>query len=183
MILCDAHCHLYDVENLESEIKKCIEMGFKAILCVSEDLETMEKTLKIRDKFGEIIYPGLGIHPAVVSLSPEEEIENAFNFLKNHIKDTFCIGEIGLDFKYVEQEKDKEKQYFWLQEQLKLAKDEKKPINLHSRRALRETLKVAIDFHKETGLNALLHWFTHSKKLIKIAMEKGIYVSAGPSIL
>lgn len=183
MILCDAHCHLYAVENLEEEIKRCKDLGFGGILCVSEDLKTMEETLKIRDKFGEIIYPGLGIHPSVISLSSEEELENAFNFLKKHIKDAFCIGEIGLDFKYAREEKEKEKQYFWLQKQLQLASQEKKPINLHSRRALRETLKVAEDFHKETGLNSLLHWFTHSKKLIKIAMEKGIYVSAGPSIL
>lgn len=183
MILCDSHCHLYDVENLEEEINKCREMGFKAILCVSEDLKTMEKTLKLRDKFGEIVYPGLGIHPVTITMISDEEIKRGIDFLKKHIKDAFCIGEVGLDFKYAREEKDKEKQYFWLQEQLELANDERKPINLHSRRALRETLEVAVDFHKKTGLEALLHWFTHSRKLIKIAVEENLYISAGPSIL
>lgn len=183
MILCDAHCHLYQVENLEEEIKKCKDMGFEAILCVTEDLESMEKTLKLRDKFGEIIYPGLGIHPSVVSLSSEEELQKGLNFLRNHSKEAYCIGEIGLDFKYAIEEKDKEKQYHWLNLQLEIAIEAKKPINLHSRRALRETLKVASSFHRKEGLNALLHWFTHSKKLIREAMEEGIFISAGPSVL
>lgn len=183
MNLCDSHCHLYDIENLEEEINFCKEIGFSGILCVSEDLESMEKTLKLRDLFGEIIYPALGIHPVFISLNSEEEIKNSFNFLKNHIKEVYAIGEIGLDFKYAKEKKDKEKQYFWLKEQMELAKDEKKPINLHSRRALREVLEIGIKFFKETNIFVLLHWFTHSKKLVKKAVEEGLYISCGPSIL
>jgi TatD DNase family protein len=183
MNLCDSHCHLYDVENLEEEIKLCKEIGISHILCVSEDLKTMEKTLNLRDLFGEIVYPALGIHPVFISLNEEEEIKKAFDFLKKHIKEVFAIGEIGLDFKYAKDDKEKEKQYFWLKEQIEIAKEENKPINLHSRRALREVLEIGMDYYKKTNIPVLLHWFTHSKKLIKKAVEENLYISAGPSVL
>lgn len=179
----DAHCHLYDVKDLEDEIKLCKEFGFLGILCVSEDLKTMEKTLKMRDLHQDFIYPALGIHPVSITLNSKEEIKKAFDFLKDHIKEAYAIGEIGLDFKYAKDEKEKEKQYFWLKEQIDLAGEEKKSINLHSRRALREVLDVGIKYFKETNLPVLLHWFTHSNKLIKKAVEENLFISVGPSIL
>ena len=179
----DAHCHLYDVENLEDEIKICKEFGFLGILCVSENLKTMEKALKMRDLYGDFIYPALGIHPVFITLNSEENIKNSFNFLRKHIKEAYAIGEIGLDFKYAKDEKEKEKQYFWLKEQMDLAREEKKPINLHSRRALKEVAEIGINYFKETNLPVLLHWFTHSRKLIKKAVEENLFISVGPSIL
>lgn len=183
MRLSDIHCHLYDVENINSEIENCKELGFSGILCVSEDLQTMEKTLKLKEIYGDIVYPALGIHPVFISLNSNEEIEKSFEFLKNNIKKAYAIGEIGLDFKFAKDEREKKRQFFWLNEQLKLAKSKGKPVNLHSRRALRETMEEGIKFYKETGLPVLLHWFTHSKKLIKIAVEENLYISAGPSVL
>ena len=44
-------------------------------------------------------------------------------------------------------------------------------------------MERAIAFHRDTGLNAQLHWFTQSKKLVRICNDEGLYVSAGPSIL
>ncbi len=181
--LIDVHCHLYDVENLEEEIKRAKDMGISGVLCVSEDLKTMEKTLTLKEKYPNFVYPFLGIHPVSISLNEEKEIKIAFDFLKKNLKFSEGLGEVGLDFKYARSDMEKEKQYFWLKEQLKLAKEEKKPINLHSRRALREVLEVGINFYKETKLGVLLHWFTHSKKLIKIAGEEGLFISAGPSVL
>ncbi|MBT5452195.1 MAG: TatD family hydrolase, partial [Gemmatimonadetes bacterium] len=58
-----------------------------------------------------------------------------------------------------------------------------KPVNLHSRRAQRQTMQRAIDFRRSTGLNAQLHWFTDSKKLVRICNDEGIYVSVGPTAI
>ena len=47
---------------------------------------------------------------------------------------------------------------------------------------MRETLDTAAAFHHETGLPALLHWFTHSSKLIRKAVAEGLFMSAGPAV-
>ena len=70
-----------------------------------------------------------------------------------------------------------------LARQLELAASSGKPVNLHSRRCLRQVMERAISFHQDTGLNAQLHWFTESKKLIGICNDAGIFVSVGPSVL
>ena len=44
-------------------------------------------------------------------------------------------------------------------------------------------MEEAITFHKKTGLSALLHWFTHSQKLLRRTNQEGIFVSVGPSII
>jgi len=56
-------------------------------------------------------------------------------------------------------------------------------VNLHTRRADSDLVAVASDFARRTGLPALLHWFTHSRKLARRANEAGIFISAGPSSL
>jgi len=44
-------------------------------------------------------------------------------------------------------------------------------------------MQRAIDFRRSTGLNAQLHWFTDSKKLVRICNDEGIYVSVGPTAI
>ena len=44
-------------------------------------------------------------------------------------------------------------------------------------------MNEAIRFHESSGLGAQLHWFTHSRKLVRITNEKGIYISVGPRVL
>jgi len=92
------------------------------------------------------------------------------------------IGEVGLDFKYATDKEQQTRQEFILQKQVSVAQQLGIALNLHSRRAARETLNVAIKYKRETGNNSVLHWFTHSGKLAKQAGKNGIYISVGLGI-
>jgi TatD DNase family protein len=183
MSLIDSHCHLYSLSNVKDAIIKARDAGIMQAVVVSENLQTMELTLKLRDTFPEFVLPGLGIHPVDVLSMSHNDWERSLSFLKIHAPEASCIGEIGLDYKYATTEKEKERQREALHAQMEVAAENHLPINLHSRRALRQTMEEAISFHKKTGLSALLHWFTHSQKLLKRTNEENIYVSVGPSIL
>ena len=183
MSLIDCHCHLYALGRVETAILRARDAGVTKAVVVSEDQPSMEQTLQLRDAFPEFILPGLGIHPVNVSSMSPQEWERAFFFLKSHAQEASCIGEIGLDFKYATTEKEQEKQRKALHAQMEVAADNHLPINLHSRRALRQTMEEAIAFHRNTGLPALLHWFAHSEKLLTRTNTEGIFVSVGPSIL
>lgn len=183
MKLIDSHCHLYSLANIEDAILHARRAGVAKAVVVSENLETMEQTLKLRDDFPEFVLPCLGIHPADVVHMSKDEWERTFSFLKLHANECSCIGEIGLDYKYATTEKEKEKQRMALHAQMEVAAENGLPVNLHSRRALRQTMEEAICFHKNTGLPALLHWFAHSWKLLRRTNAEGIFVSVGPSIL
>ena len=183
MRLIDAHCHLYSLSNIGDAVLHARDAGVAKVVVVSEDLQTMEQTLKLRDDFPEFVLPSLGIHPVNVLYMSQNEWEKAFSFLRFHANESSCIGEIGLDYKYATTEKEKERQLKALHAQMEVAAENHLPINLHSRRALRQTMAEAIAFHKNTGLPALLHWFAHSWRLLKRTNEEGIFVSVGPSIL
>ena len=183
MSLIDCHCHLYALARVETVILSARDAGVTKVVVVSEDQPSMEQTLRLRDAFPEFVLPGLGIHPVNVFSMPPQEWERAFSFLKSHAHEASCIGEIGLDFKYATTEKEQEKQRKALHAQMEVAIDNHLPINLHSRRALRQTMEEAIAFHRNTGLPALLHWFANSEKLLRRTNREGIFVSVGPSIL
>jgi hypothetical protein len=50
-------------------------------------------------------------------------------------------------------------------------------------RAEKQTLNIAIEYHKKTKNNAMLHWFTHSRQLVRHANKEGIFVSVGPTAI
>lgn len=183
MDLIDIHCHLYSIPNVEEEVQRARDAGVSRVLVVSEDLDTMEKTLRIRDRFPDFVLPGLGIHPANATLMSPAEWERNLYFLREHAQEATVIGEVGLDYKYAETEEKKKRQQGILEEQMEIAREHGLPLNLHSRRALRQTMEAAIAFRKDSNLPVLLHWFAHSKKLLRRTNEEGIFVSAGPSIL
>ncbi len=183
MNLIDSHCHLYSLPNVNDVILQARDAGVIKVVVVSENLKTMQQTLKLRDAFPEFVLPGLGIHPVDVLSMSHNEWEKSLSFLNLHANEASCIGEIGLDYKYATTEKEKILQHEVLQAQMGIAAENDLPINLHSRRALRQTMEEAIAFHKKTGLSSLLHWFAHSRKLLSQTNKEGIFVSVGPSIL
>lgn len=183
MSLIDAHCHPYALSDAEDAVFRARAAGVTQVVAVSEDYDSMEQTLRLRDAFPDFILPGLGIHPVTVSFMSSAQWKTALSFLRNHAGEASCVGEIGLDFKVAATERDKEKQREALRAQMEVAAEHRLPVNLHSRRALRQTMEEAIDFRRDTGLPALLHWFAHSEKLLRRTNAEQIFVSVGPSIL
>ena len=181
--LFDIHCHLYDLPDLDESIARARDAGVTGVLCVSEDCDSMKKVLDLKAQYPQFIHAGLGLHPANAMRLSAEEIGRTMEFMEAHLHEARMVGEIGLDYKYAATPEERDKQSVVLKDQLALAARFRLGVNLHSRRALRETLDAAAVFHRETGLPALLHWFTHSSKLIRKASAEGLFMSAGPAVL
>jgi TatD DNase family protein len=182
-MLTDSHCHLDQLGDPEGALAEALARGVHCVVAVSEAPASMEKVLDLATRFPDGVRAGLGVHPvSLLELSEDAERE-ALSFLERHLDRASVIGEIGLDHKWATTDEKKERQLHFLRAQCELAARARLPINLHSRRAERAVLEEAVAFTKRTGLGAQLHWFTHSKKLVRIANDTGIYVSAGPSIL
>lgn len=182
-MLIDSHCHLDQIDDLEPAIYEARDAGVERIVAVSEDLRSMRAVLELRARFPETIVAGLGIHPQRIPYLSEDEVEEAFAFLAAHLAEADLLGEVGLDYKHATSEAEQTRQDEWLGRQLELAAEHGKPANLHSRRALRQVMVRAIDFQERTGLAAQLHWFTQSRKLVRLTNAAGVYVSAGPTAL
>ena len=110
-------------------------------------------------------------------------MEAGFAFLAAHLPQAQVLGEVGLDHKWATTPEQQAFQEELLARQLALAATCAKPTNFHSRRCPRQVMERAIQFCRQTGLRAQLHWFTHSRKLIHLCNDAGIYVSVGPMLL
>jgi TatD DNase family protein len=183
MAVHDAHCHLDQLDDPGRAVERARAAGVHRILAVSEGIDSAAKVLDLKARHGPTVLAGLGIHPMFSVRLSDEEIEQGLRFIEAHLERADALGEVGLDYKHAVTDEQKAFQHALLGRLLDLAKAAEKPVNLHSRRAERATMNRAIAFTRETGLPALMHWFTSSKKLIRICAEEGVFVSAGPSVL
>ncbi len=182
-MLADSHCHLDELPDPDAAVAAARAAGVERIVAVAQDLRSMQAVLRLRDRHPRTVLAALGIHPQRIPAMTEAELGAAFGFLERHLPEAAELGEVGLDHKWATSADEQDRQRRWLDRQLELAAACGKPINLHSRRALRATMEIAIAFQERHGLPAQLHWFTQSRKLVRLANEAGVMVSVGPSIL
>jgi TatD DNase family protein len=182
-MLIDAHCHLDQVTKPDAVVRAARAAGVERIVAVSQDLASMQAVLSLRDRHPDTVVTALGIHPQLIPSMEEGAVEEAFRFLEAHIGEADELGEVGLDYKHATTDDEKQRQRRWLDRQLGLAATHRKPANFHSRRAQRQVMEVAIGYQRQTGCPAQLHWFTQSKKLIRLTNEAGVMISAGPATL
>ena len=185
--LTDTHCHLDQFDEqpggVAAALDEAAEAGVTRIVAVSQDAAEMDAVLGLATRFPDRVLAGLGIHPCRVTQRGAADLAPDLELLAARAAEAAVIGESGLDHKWARDEAQQAEQDRILERHFEVAAAHRKPVNLHSRQALRPTLERAVAFHRDTGLHAQMHWFTQSKKLVRICNEEGIYVSAGPSIL
>jgi TatD DNase family protein len=182
-MLVDSHCHLDKLADPDAALIEAGRAGVRQIVAVSEGADTMPAVLALKRRHPEQVLAGLGMHPAWVTRAGEQEVAEGLRWLEANLAEADVLGEVGLDYKWAVTDEQQARQQDILVRQFDLAERFRKPVNLHSRRAQRQTMQRAIDFRRSTGLNAQLHWFTVSKKLVRICNDEGIYVSVGPTAI
>ena len=103
-------------------------------------------------------------------------MDNPYNidYIKENISNPkiIAIGEIGLDYHYTQDNKEKQKQV--LIEQLQIAQENNLPVVIHSRDAIMDTY----DILKKFNLKGIIHCFSSSlemaNKFIKLGYKIGI---------
>jgi len=165
----DAHCHLHEFD--EEEMK---ELGGYVIAAVSDDVESSKKTLKLAQELKNVL-PCFGVHPWVVdkaSMSCMREIEVLVSS-----SEICCLGEVGLDKKFVPQTFSKQLKFF--EGFAKMAVEYGVPLNVHAAGAWREVYEVLLKSDVE---KALLHWYTGPLDLLEELTAKGYFISINPAM-
>ena len=120
-----------------------------------------------------------GIHPNEIS-ETREEIDKDLTQIEKIAKyeKTVAIGEIGLDYHWVQDTKDLQRYAFL--EQIKLANKLNLPIVIHSRDAIMDTIDILKNEIKPKK-QGILHCCQLNKDLVKAGLDAGFYISfAGP---
>ncbi len=166
-MMIDTHCHLDEYENIDEIIK---HMGNNIIIVSGVDDKTNKQVIELINKYPNI-YGVIGIHP--------EEIDNinsnSFKIIEENINNPKIvgIGEIGLDYHFIKDNKIKQQEIFI--KQIELANKYKKTIVIHSRDSINDTYNI---LKKYLNTKAVIHCYSSSlemaHKFIKLNIKLGI---------
>ena len=175
-MLFDAHIHLTDGEY-SGQIGQILASlrAIKIVACsVTVDAETAARSFQLFDSARDVVRQFVGIHPEAAA---REDLDKFKEIFSAHLQSIDGVGEIGLDGTY-DVPYERQKQVF--KAMLELAESTKKPVSIHSRKALEDILET-LPSYKVKGV--LLHWFAGSKKQLTKSMDMGLFVSYGPTLV
>jgi TatD DNase family protein len=179
MKLIDAHVHLSDAEytnHIDELVIDAKNAGVTALVTNSMDLKTCQNDVKLAEKYPDLVYPALGIHPWNVNVIEDKELQETIDFIQKQKGIVKAIGEIGLDYKY---ETIWEKQTMVFDKMLRLAETLELPVIIHSRGTTDKIVEILPSYRLK---RVLLHWFSHPMSALSKALDNGYFITEGPPV-
>ena len=171
----DTHSHLFDSafdNDREEVINECLNQNVKKLIVVGFDKETNKLALELSNKYA-FMYPTVGLHPTEL----DDYCDNFFVYLEELLKknEVVGIGECGLDYYWDDSKKELQKEVFKKQIELSLKYD--KPLIIHSRDAIGDTLEVLKSVNKP--LKGVMHGYSGSLEMAREFVKLGLKIGIG----
>lgn len=174
----DSHSH-YNDEKFDVDRKNIIEENYKkgitCIICAGYSLLSSKQAIELSTEYNHI-YATCGISPNDIS----EDVDNQIKEIEEIAKSDkiVAIGEIGLDYYWNKDNKEKQKEVFI--KQIEIANKLNLPIVIHTRDAVMDTLEVL----KQNAVNkkGVFHCCPLNIELVKEALKLGFYISFSGNI-
>lgn len=162
----DTHCHIFNeyYDDIDNVLKKAINVNIDRVINNGCDHKSNIEVLELIKKYPNM-YGAIGIHPEVVDTYKDSELK----FIEDNLNNpkVIAIGEIGLDYHYTKDNKEKQIKLF--EYQLSLAEKYHMPVIIHSREATEDTINT-LKKHKVTGV---IHSFSGSLETATIYIKMG----------
>lgn len=178
----DAHIHLSDEEYsgcVDEIVREAQGSNVVALVSNSMNLKTSIGSLELAERFPDVVYAALGIHPWTVNDLDDRQFQQIMGLIsgESENKHLVAIGEIGLDFKYP---KIWEKQLKVFDSMLHLAEKLQLPVIIHSRGTTAQIVDMLPSYSVK---KVLLHWFSNPISVLANAVERGYYISEGAPVV
>lgn len=166
-MFCDTHCHILSeyYDDIDEILKDAKEVGVSRVINAAYNLESSKEVMALVKKYPEM-YGVVGLHP--------ENIEEDFDYtiFDNLDKKIVGIGEIGLDYHYTKDNKDKQIEVF--ERQLDIAEKLNLPVVIHSREAAGDTLEILKRHHNFGVIHSYSDSLEMAREYIKLGFVLGI---------
>lgn len=170
----DTHCHL-NSEELLSRIDEVLEsahkVGVDKFLVVGWNKESSLKAIELAHQY-DGIYAAIGFHPTDIDGVSDEDYQEVMSYVDD--PKVVAIGEIGLDYHWVKDPVQREKQKEWFIKQIEFANLHKKPISIHNREAFEDCLKILKEHRPE--YSGVMHCYSGSVELLDDVLKLGLYI-------
>ena len=173
----DSHAHLYlpqFEDDIDEVIQRAIESNVQKIFLPNIDSSTTNAMFKLSEKYPEVCFPMMGLHPCSVKENYKDELA--------HIKEVkeqrkiYGVGELGIDLYW--DKSFKEEQIAAFQTQIEWAIEWKLPIVIHSREALPLTIEI-VENMNHPDLTGVFHCFAGTIEQAERIQAVGFYMGIG----
>jgi len=183
MPLIDSHCHLDDAvydRDRAAVIERAREKLAAVITCAAEPKD-FALTLALVKKYRGFIFATAGVHPSAVKDYSDHALEKARLAISKNRLEIVGVGEIGLDYHWVKDEAERQKQRVLFAQMLKLAKRLDLPVLVHLRsgadKERADAHKDAFEIMEKVEIKKVqLHMFG-AKGLLERALTNGWLIS------
>ncbi|MDR2873921.1 MAG: TatD family hydrolase [Methanobrevibacter sp.] len=178
----DTHCHL-DFENFDKNREEVIKRAKKKLTSLINSGTSFQgniNTLKLSNENPDFIYPSLGFHPIQSADMNDSEVNKVLYQISNYIDDIVAIGEVGIDFFYVKDKIQRNRQMDIFKRFCSLANEHEKPIIIHCRDGEKKAFNIINQFDRISDV--IFHCYSGSLKTAKKIMDNGYYMSSSTMI-
>jgi len=179
LTLIDSHCHLAGPEftpDLDAVIERAKEAGLSHALVIlaADDEPELQQASVVSSKWSNVRF-SIGVHPHAAGRFPEsgqaaQQVARAIDGQPL----TRALGEIGLDYHYDFAPRDVQQSVF--REQIRLARDRRLPIVIHTREAEEDTFAI-LEEEQAADAGGVFHCFTGDSAMARRALDLGFHVS------
>jgi TatD DNase family protein len=179
MNLADSHCHLDDPRfdpDRDAVIERAVAAGVTHLLAVGTGSgpPDLEAGIRVAEAY-ECVVASVGVHPHDASKA-DAETWRRMAPLVAHPK-VVAVGEIGLDYHYDYSPRDQQRAAFV--EQMRLARDARKPIIVHTREAWDDIWRLLEERWAPAGLGGIMHCFSGGPEEARRALDMGFHLAFG----
>lgn len=169
----DTHMHIGDDFGVQPDlyVKNASYAQVEVLIASFCEKDDIMLSTKFVEKYKNL-YACIGYHPEVSNKIVEKDYEILEEMVKNNPK-IVAIGEIGLDYHWDKDNKDKQKEVFC--KQLELAEKLKVPVVIHSRDSINETYEIL----KKYKVSGVIHCFSGSLEMAKKFISLGFLLGIG----
>lgn len=175
----DSHAHIdgpeYD-EDRDQVIQRAHDAGVAIILNVTSGdphSGALERAVELAQHNNQI-YAALGVHPHEARFFDVQAEERIQKLIKPD-SSVIAWGEIGLDYHYDNSPRDVQREVF--RRQLRVARELKLPVIIHTRDAEEDTLEILRSEWSQSGLAGIMHCFSGGKALAVETLNLGFFIS------
>ncbi len=173
----DTHAHLYEEsfgQDIADVLQSAMNAGVEQIVIQNVDSSTIDGMLQLEKNYPSKCLPTMGLHPCSVKENFLHELKLVEDWWSK--RSFVAVGECGLDYYWDITFKEQQKEAFAFQ--IQLAKKYKKPIVIHSRNSLYDSLEM-IKHAQDGTLSGVFHCFSGSYEEATAALNQNFYVGIG----
>jgi TatD DNase family protein len=175
----DSHCHIAGPEfadDLPEVVERARAAGLSRafVILAADDEPELAQAARVRELWPDVRF-AIGVHPHAAGKFPDgleaaRRVETAIDAQPL----ARAVGEIGLDYHY--DFAPREAQHAVFRAQIRLARERRLPIVIHTREAEDDTFAILAE-ERATEIGGVFHCFTGGRAMARRALDIGFHLS------